>query len=188
MRVSSLSTHPTIIYRCAFTMIYFTTFILTILLSHIARATPACGNVASPEELYNPAFADAQQDQHTLLPTVRDNVKWTHNYDWNRSTKGIACPNIAHRYPQFNDTPLYPFVGGIWFIKDDPKLCGTCWNITAVKIPKTIFVIAIDKSEPGWFNLTETAFILLTGEVGPPRISAQATFRQVDGFHCGIKK
>jgi hypothetical protein len=169
-------------------MIYLTTFILTILLSHIARATPACGDVASPEELYNPAFADAQQDQHTLLPIVRDNVKWTHNYGPNHSTKGIACPNIAHRYPLFKDIPLYPYIGGIWIIKDDPKFCGTCWNLTAVKTRKTIFVIAIDSSEPGWFNLSETAFILLNSSIPPPGISLQATFREVDGFHCGIKK
>ncbi|KAF8489427.1 hypothetical protein F5888DRAFT_1892895 [Russula emetica] len=47
------------------TRIYFTTFILALLLSHISHATPACGDVASPEELYDPTYAD---DQHVLPP------------------------------------------------------------------------------------------------------------------------
>jgi hypothetical protein len=41
-------------------MIYFITFILTLLFSHITRAAPACGDVASPEEPYDPMFADAR--------------------------------------------------------------------------------------------------------------------------------
>ena len=47
-------------------MIYFTTFVLSILLSHIVRATPACGDVTPPNELYDPTYADAQ----SALPIV----------------------------------------------------------------------------------------------------------------------
>ena len=54
-------------------MIYLTTFILTLLLSHIACATPACGDVTSPKELYEPTYADAQ---HTLTIVVY-NVTWS---------------------------------------------------------------------------------------------------------------
>ena len=167
-------------------MIYFITFILTTLLTHIARATPACGDVACPEKLYNPAIADAQQDQHTLFPIVQDNVRWTHSYDSNRSTKSIACSYFPPRYPKFKDFPLYPFIGGMWFLKNHPELCGTCWNLTAVKPPhRTISVMAIDSDEPYWSDLTEMAFISLNGG---PGISLQANFRQVDDHHCGIKK
>jgi hypothetical protein len=166
-------------------MIYFTTFILTILLSHIARATPACGDVASPEKLYNPAIADAQQDQHTLLPIAKDNVRWTHKYDPNRSTKSMACSHLAPRYPLYGEIPFYPNIGGIWIVKDDPKFCGTCWNLTAVKTRKTIFIMVVDSSEPGWFDIPEKAFISLNNG---PGISLEGIFKEVDGIHCSIKK
>ena len=166
-------------------MICFITFILTTLLTHIARATPACGDVACPEKLYNPAIADAQQDQHTLFPIVQDNVKWTHKYDPNRSTKGITCSYFPSHYPQFKDFPFYPNIGGMSFIKSHPELCGTCWNLTVVKSHKTISVMAIDSDEAGWVDLTEKAFNLLNGG---PGISLKAIPEKVDARYCRFKK
>jgi hypothetical protein len=46
-------------------MIYFTTFILALLLSHIACAAPTCDDVFAPDDAI--MYADAQQGQHTLL-------------------------------------------------------------------------------------------------------------------------
>ena len=167
-------------------MIYFITFILTTLLSHIARATPACGDVAPPEELYDPTYTDAQRDQHSL-PPILYNVTWTHNYDPNHSTKGIACFHIGPLYPQFKDIPYYPRIVGMSFIKSHPERCGTCWNLTAVKPPhKTISVTVIDSDETGSAaNLPEMAFNLLNGG---PGISLIADFKEVDPRHCRFKK
>ena len=168
-------------------MIYFIAFILTTLLTHIARATPACGDVACPEKLYNPAIADAQHDQHTLFPIVQDNVRWTHKYDPDHSTKGIACSYFPSQYPQFKDFPFYPNIGGMWFIKSHPELCGTCWNLTVVKTHKTvsISVMAIDSYETEGADLTEMAFNLLNGG---PGISLKAIFEKVDPRYCLFKK
>ena len=47
-------------------MIYFTTLIFTLLLSHIARAVPACGDVASPEDQY-----DTYDDGQPVLATYK---------------------------------------------------------------------------------------------------------------------
>jgi hypothetical protein len=63
--------HPSFHY----TMIYFTTFIFTLLLSHIARAMPPCGDVASPEELF-----DTYDDEQVLASYK---VTWDATYDGN---------------------------------------------------------------------------------------------------------
>jgi len=95
-------------------MIYFTTFILTLLLSHITRATPACGDVASPEELYDPTYADAQQ----TLPMAVSDVVWSNWYDDpNGDTSKVACSSLARVYPHFGNIPHFPYIGGVFNIK-----------------------------------------------------------------------
>ena len=168
-------------------MIYFTTFILTLLLSHIARAAPACGDVASPEELYDLTYDDAPQDQHTL-PIIVYNVTWTNKYDYrNGNTKDVACSSLDHRYPHFGNFPRFPYIGGAWDIKKGSNLCGTCWNLTDLKTHKTISIAPIDSAPANRYNISKEAFNVLNGgKLGSTWL--QATAKEVDGHYCGFKK
>ena len=185
LRISPLSTprqrSPT---SCAFTMIYFSTFILTLLLSHIARAMPACGDVASPE-LYDPSHADAQH----ALPIVVYDVTWTTKYDnRNGSTLNISCSTgphgFAHRYPHFKDFPNFPYIGGAFNIKRGSPNCGECWRLTHLRTKKSILFTAIDTATTG-FNISEKSFNVLNGGLlGSKTLKATAALvpRELCGF------
>ena len=160
-------------------MIYFTTFVLTLLLPHITRATPACGDVASPKELYNHKNADAQEQL-----TLADEVTWTHKYDnKNGDTKTLACSNWAHLYPHFINIPAYPFIGGTFLT--GKEMCGTCWNLTATKTQKTISVFILDSGDRrGLFTTSQEAFKVLNGG---PGTSLQATSKKVSTIYCRLE-
>jgi hypothetical protein len=100
-------------------MIYFIAFILALLLSHIACATPTCDDVFSPDDAI--MYAEAQQGQHTLhkppvtkpSPVIPYDVTWAPMYgDKNYNTKNVTCSNLAHKYPYFGDLPHFPYIGG----------------------------------------------------------------------------
>jgi Cerato-platanin len=167
-------------------MIYFTTFILTLLLSHIARATPACGDVASPEELYDPTYADAADGQH-VLPIILYNVTWTTKYDNKTgSTKGGACPKLARQYPHYKDFHDFPYIGGAYNVKPpNNQFCGTCWNLTDLKTKKTISLVVLDSAKTG-YNISKEAFIKLNG--GKVGTSLQAEAKPVAPHFCKIPK
>ena len=167
-------------------MIYFTTFILTLLLSHIARATPACGVVTSPEELYDPTYTDAQRDQHSL-PPIWYNVTWAGKYDNQYfNTRNVACSDLSKQYPYFKDFPRFPFIGGASFIKKGSDLCGTCWNLTNPRTGKTISIAAIDSaSQIDRFNISQRSFNTLNGEKPGQWLLAIVT--KVRGYHCGFE-
>ncbi|KAF8489430.1 hypothetical protein F5888DRAFT_1746045 [Russula emetica] len=84
-----------LLHSCAFIMIYFTTLILALLLSPIAGAAPTCGDVDSPEELYDPAYADGQQ----VLPPKHP------KYPEPEPTK---YPKPPPKYPKPTKPPKYP--------------------------------------------------------------------------------
>jgi Cerato-platanin len=155
-------------------MIYFTTFILTLLLSHIARATPACGDVASPEELYDPTYADAADGQH-VLPIILYNVTWTTKYDnKSGSTKSGACSNLARHYPHYKDFHDFPYIGGAYNVKPNNQYCGSCWNLTDLKTNKTISLVVLDSTKTG-YNISKEAFNKLNGgKVGSTWLQAEA--------------
>jgi hypothetical protein len=163
-------------------MIYLTTFILTLLLSHIARATPACGDVTSPEELYDPTYTDAQN----ALPIVVYNVTWTNKYDnKNGSTNCVACSNLADRYPHFRDFPGFPYIGGAFNIERGSPNCGECWRLTNLRIHISIYFTAIDTATSG-FNITRESFIALNGgKLGNGTLQAEAAL--VPRHLCGFK-
>ena len=172
--------------HCVFTMIYVTTFILTLLLSHIARATPACGDVASPEELYDPMYADAQAGQYAPRPPpfFIYNVTWTNEYDNKHGdTSKVACNSLAHHDPHFKDFPHFPYIGGAFNVKRGSELCGSCWNLTELKTRKTISVTIIDHTKSG-YNISKEAFNVLNGgKLGSKVLQAEA--KQVDTKFCG---
>ncbi|KAF8488515.1 Cerato-platanin-domain-containing protein [Russula emetica] len=167
-------------------MIYFTTFIFTLLLSHIARAVPACGDAASPEDLYDPTYADGQH----ALPIVVYNVTWSNRYDnKNGDTNKVACSTgphgLAQRYPHFKDFPDFAYIGGAWNVKWGSQYCGSCWNLTNLKTYKTISVTIIDSAKTG-YNISKEAFEKLNGgKVGSGTLQAEA--QQVSPHFCGFK-
>jgi hypothetical protein len=106
-------------------MIYFTTFIFTLLLAHIARAVPGYGDVASPQGLY-----DINDDKQLVF--AGDNVTWDAKYDnMDSSTKSIACSGLASKYPHFHNFPDFPYIGSAFdIIGHDSSNCGKCWKLT----------------------------------------------------------
>ncbi|SRR5258707_67863 len=94
--------HPS---SCAITMIYFTTFILTLLFAHIARAAPGCGNDAYPQEVYDPIYDDGQLEDAFPGVDATFKVTWDATYDNpNGNTNGTAGTN--HQRTQKNPTKL----------------------------------------------------------------------------------
>jgi hypothetical protein len=172
------------LHPCAFTMIYFTTFILTLLLSHIARATPACVDVTSPEELYDPTYADAQSVPPIV---VVYSVTWSSKYD--NPNANVSCSNGPHGlvplYPHFRNLPGFPYIGGAFNIKRGSPNCGECWKLTHLGTHKSILFTAIDTATTG-FNISREAFIVLNGgKLGSGRLEAEA--KLIPRHFCGFK-
>ena len=151
------------------TMIYFITFIITLFLSHIARAMPACGDVASPKELYNPTFSDPQ---HAFPMTANKNVTWSNLYgNPNGDTKKLACSNFADQYPHFKDFPHFPYIGGV-----DREFvpCLMCFSFKNVKAPqKNIFITIVNSAATG-FDISKEAFEVLNGGVPGKTLEVEA--------------
>ena len=182
-------------------MIYFTTFILALLLSHIACATATCDDVFSPDDPI--MYTDDQQGQHALHnPPVTNAppkaphpilypVTWAKKYgDPNGDTKSVTCSKLAPLFPHFRNFPHFPYIGGARGVENSSsKVCGTCWNLTNPKIPKTIFIIAIDKTKfaiPGWYNISEVAFKALNNGTSGTVLHAEA--HEVEPLHCYLPK
>src|SRR6266852_780625 len=141
-------------------MIYFTTFIFALFLSHIARAVPACGDVDSSQDMY-----DAYGDEELVI--VPHKVTWDATYDnGNGDTKSVACSNgphgLASKYPHFKNFPDFPYLGGAFDTKFGSPNCGKCWKLTDKKTHRSIYFTAIDAAGDG-FNIGKKAFIALNG-------------------------
>ena len=140
-------------------MIYFTTFIFTLLLAHIACAVPACGDGASrpsPEDVYNPTYDNEQ----LILTDCK--LPWDPKYDNPKGdTKTLACSDLASRYPRFGDFPSFPYIGAAFDIREpNSPNCGKCWKMTNMITHKTIFFTAVDSAKSG-FVLSQHAHDVL---------------------------
>jgi hypothetical protein len=161
-------------------MIYFTSFIFTLLLAHVARAVPACDDVASPQVLYD----DIEQ------PLAIYKVTWDSVYDNPEgSTDKVACSNGPHglvaKYPHFKNFPDFPHLGGAFDVKWGSPNCGKCWKLTEKKSKRFIYFTAIDATKSG-FNIGKKVFIELNGgTVGAGTLEAEAV--SVAGHFCGFK-
>jgi hypothetical protein len=134
-------------------MIYFTTFIFTLLLAHIARAVPACGDVASPEDMYDPTY---DNDQRTLSAC---HIPYDTKYDNPKGdTKTLTCKKLAPKYPQFKDIPGFPYIGAASNVHQTPLGCDVCWNLTDTKSHKYIYFHAVDYSPKSPFVLSKHAY------------------------------
>ena len=169
-------------------MIYFTTFIFTLLLAHAARAVPTCGNVTSPRDMYDSMYDDEQLVSTTLKATFDTTGKYDQR---NTATSSTQCKNLAQPYQTFKDFPYFPFIGGASDIIQGPSQanCGKCWKLTNVKTHFSIFFTAIDAaaaSTTGFeFVLSEHALLALSNErVVPYALDIKA--EQTHPSHCGI--
>ena len=158
-------------------MIYFTTFILALFISQIARAVPqACGDAITPE-------SQTPVEQFNLATTV---VTYNPKYDYpNASTKSVACWNLFPRHHQFHNFPTFPRIGGASDIGFSPgPNCGKCWRLHNLENGHTIVITAIDHAERG-FVLSEAAFKLLdNGHLGPPLLHVQ--YVNIPEWECGL--
>ncbi len=177
LRFSSLSTpHSDLLRPCGFTMIYFTTFILTLILSYVARAVPARGDAAPLEELYEPyeVTFDAQQ----APPVTVYDVTWDKEFDDPEgSTIKTACKQVAHCYPHFNWLHTWPYICGSFSIKKDGSGtgCASCWNLTNLRTGKSIVFTAIDSTRSG-FKLGKKVFTEFDGgKLGSGKLKAVAS-------------
>jgi Cerato-platanin len=164
-------------------MIYFTAFIFTLLLSHIARAMPTCDDAASPQDTY-----DMYDDVQLVLASYK--VTWDATYDnGNGNTNSVACSNgphgLAGDYPHFKNFPDFPYLGGAFDTKWGSSNCGKCWKLTVQKTKRSIYFTAIDAAGNG-FNIGKHAFIALNGgTVGNGTLEAEAI--SVPRHFCGFK-
>ncbi|KAN0126470.1 Cerato-platanin domain containing protein [Russula decolorans] len=164
-------------------MIYFTILIFTLLLSHIARAMPACGDVASPEDQVE---YDTYGDDELVLATYK--VSWNAKYDDpNGSTNSVACSNgphgLAPKYPYFRNFPDFPYLGGSYDISHGSSNCGKCWKLSYKG--RSIYFTSID-GYGGGYSIGRKAYIALYGGTGGPG-SLDANAQSVPGHFCGFK-
>jgi len=158
-------------------MIFFTTFILTLILSYVARAVPACGGVVPPEELHEPYEATFDAE-----PIFLEIAAWDTKYDdWNGNTNSVTCSNLSHQYPHFHNLPDFPYIGASFVVKRDPG-CSRCWKLTNPKTSKSIFLLDIDATKRG-FKLGKKVFEGFTGETEEMKIEAQLVSLSDCDFH-----
>ena len=152
-------------------MIYFTTFIFTLLLSHITRAVPACGNAASPKDLYDTTYDDVQQPFDA--PTINVTVTWSSFYNNpDGDTKTLVCPQ---RVSLFREINLFPSIGGAFDIKNKISFaCNRCWKLHNPKTSRSLYILAVDAANTG-FNISKTAFQILNNGTVVPSLEMVAT-------------
>lgn len=177
-------------------MVYITTFILTLLLSHIARALPrACGDVIvislesdSPRGL---SYGDGD-GQYTIpnpVPMAQYKTSYDPTYDnQDVSMDKVACSDgrhgLAARFATFRDIPTFPYIGGAFDIVWNSPNCGSCWLLTNTANNMSITITTIDTAGLG-FNIAESAFEDLNGgDVGEGILQVEA--HRVPIQVCGL--
>jgi hypothetical protein len=158
-------------------MIYFTTFILALFFTHIARALPQGCNDPTPD-LYD----NGQYNLPIPAPPLHATHDKTYD-DPHGLTKNTPCSNLAKRYPRFGDFPHYPYIGDAYDISRNSPNCGECWKLTNKKNVSISF-IALGYSSRG-FSLSETAYKKLGGgKAGKDGVEVEG--RKVSHTVCGI--
>jgi hypothetical protein len=124
-------------------MIFPITFVLALLLTHVAHALPA--------------------EPSTRSLTTR--VTFDNTYDKaGGSLNSVACSNgvngLVSKYPTFGNIPTYPLIGGAPGIAWNSPNCGGCWELTSAR-GASIIMTAVDSAAT--FNIAEAAFKVLNG-------------------------
>ena len=162
-------------------MIYFTTFILALFFSQIARALPqACDDVITPE---SPTPVDQFNIAAAALETE---VRHNHKYDDpNTSTNTVVCTNLNPRHHRFHDFPTFPSIGGAFDIGLTPgPNCGRCWKLHNPHNNHSILFTAIDHADYG-FVVSDEAFKKLSGGVWLPELKL-IRYYPVPEWECGL--
>ena len=159
-------------------MIYFTSFIFTLLLTRVARAVPACGDVTSFKEQYDTTYDNAVAPYRVTWDVMYDNP--------DGNTNSVVCSNVnglAKKYPHFIDFPSFPRIGGAFDVKGDSNNCAKCWKLTDTKSGRSITFFAIDAFDRG-FKIGKKAYVDLGGSL--ERGVAEVEAQPVSGRLCGI--
>lgn len=163
-------------------MIYFTTFIFTLLLAHIAHAEPACGDTAPPADVYE--YDRLYENEQLVFDTYK--VTSSDKYsDPAGSTQNTACSYLVSKYPTFGDFPEFPNVGAAFDVPGPQDVnCLKCWNLTGQQTKKHVYFLAIDTIDTGFVLSKQTYSDLNNGPV-PPVSYADAL--PVDHKYCGLE-
>ena len=172
-----------LLQSCSFTMIFLTTFILTLFLTQIARALPeACGDPIYLDS--ESSTLDAQINLQFPSPLDTRRVTFDHVYDNKaRSLQSVACSNLFPRFKTFGDLPTFPRIGGAFDITFHSPNCGGCWTLTNKENNRAINITAIDHAAHG-FHIAEAAFKRLSG--GKLGNALQVDARKVPASFCGL--
>lgn len=139
-------------------MIYLTTFFLTLILTHVARALPrGCHDQIPPQ-------IDTDQQGFTFddIQPFPLKVTWDQTFDNpSGSTNGVACSDgqngLASKYPTFGSFPYFPNIGGAYDIVWNSTNCGSCWFIYNPANHQWVYITGIDTAGHG-FNIAKGAF------------------------------
>ena len=163
-------------------MIYFTTFIIALFLTQIARALPqGCRDHVYPD------LSTLDEQFNLTIPSPLE-VTFDATFDNPQGLlNNVACSNgdngLASRFPTFDTLPTFPFIGGAYDIVWNSPNCGGCWKITNKANNRAIHITAIDTAGAG-FNIAEAAFKVLSGgSLGNPLI---VTAQKIPESVCGI--
>ena len=166
-------------------MIYFTTFILALFLTPIARALPHAGG--DPNYPDSPIAIRYDERQYSQPPPSPLRATFDTTFDNSQgSLNNVACSNgdngLASKYPTFGNIPNYPFIGGAYDVAWNSPNCGACWVLSNGAI--SIAFTAVDTAGAG-FNLGTTAFKTLNnGQIGEGVLDVTA--QQVPRSVCGM--
>lgn len=176
-------------------MVYITTFILALFLTHIAHALPraACSDVISLESddphSLSYGHGDAQYTIPNPVPAAQYKVSYDPKFDDQvGSMDRVACSDgrhgLATRFATFRDIPTFPYIGGAFDIVWNSPNCGSCWQLTNTANNVSITITTIDAAGHG-FNIAESAFEYLNGgEVGGGVLQVEA--HRVSIQVCGL--
>jgi hypothetical protein len=173
-------------------MIYFTTFILALFFTHIARALPQGCNDPTPDLYANDPTPDMYDDNGQFNLPVPPPLHATHDKKYDNphgDTKHVTCADgkngLAKKYPKFDDFPHYPFIGGVHDLKPHSDGCGACWKLTNKKTNESISFIAIDHAAKG-FTLSGKAYKKLGGGHHTGKEGVEVVGHKVPHSVCGF--
>jgi hypothetical protein len=151
-------------------MIYITTFIFALLLTHVTHALPRSRR--------DPAQPPPNPLRATFDGTF-DNPQGLLN--------NVACSNgdngLSSTFRTFGDLPNFPYIGGAFDIAWNSPYCGGCWEITNPANGASIFITAVDTAGAG-FNIAEAAYRALNGGVLDGALDVEAV--NVDPINCRL--
>lgn len=175
-------------------MVYITTFILALFLTHTARAQPhACSDLISPEsdEPLRLSYGDGDAQYTISNPAPAAQYKVTYDPSFDNpvgSMDSVACSDgrygLAARFAMFREIPTFSNIGGAFDIAWNSPNCGSCWQLTNTANNLSITITTIDTAGHG-FNIAESAFEYLNGgDVGEGILQAEA--HKVPIQVCGL--